>query len=348
MIVSPQSFGDLLVANSHAHAVVSLGLFRKDGVFFPMEDLDFSGLEEVFRERFFQMMLRRKKILPETVEKFKSWDHSGFSVNWERKFEAEDRKGLEGLLSYMERPAVSLRRLRYREDGMVHYQGTRAHPRLSIDHQLVTPVEFLALLVPHVLLKYEITLRTYGALSTTFRRKLGWIQHPPVHAPPPESLPAPALLPHLDLAPLSSQPPSPGTSAPAGPATSPNSPDPSPQEEDSQFLRNRKRSWAKLIAKVWLDDPSLCRSCKKPMKIVAAIAPEQEDVIERILRHLHLWDPPWKRQRKARGPPPSSRAGSNVSPAHAETFDRIIDNELYAIDPIPQEDDGQEDDDAPT
>ena len=77
MIISPQSFGDLLVANAHAHAVVSLGVLRKDGIFFPMEDLDFSGLEEVFRERFFQMMLRRKKILPETVERFKSWDHSG-------------------------------------------------------------------------------------------------------------------------------------------------------------------------------------------------------------------------------------------------------------------------------
>ena len=53
---------------------------------------------------------------------------------------------------------------------MVHYQGTRFRPRLGLDHQLLAPVEFLALLVPHVPLKYEITLRLYGALSTTFRR----------------------------------------------------------------------------------------------------------------------------------------------------------------------------------
>src|SRR5882672_9435806 len=106
----------------------------------------------------------------------------------------------------MERPAVSLRRLRYREDGMVHYQGTRVHPRLGIDHQLVTPVEFLALLVPHVLLKYEVTLRSYGALSTTFRRKVGWIQNPPVHRPPLESLPLPAIPPYLEYATPSSPP----------------------------------------------------------------------------------------------------------------------------------------------
>jgi hypothetical protein len=192
MVVSPQSFADLLVPHAHAHAVVPLGLFRKDGVYFPMEDLDFSGLEEVFRERFFEMMLRREKILPETVEKFKSWEHSGFHTGWqERKIEADDRKNLEGLLSYMERPAVSLRRLRYRDDGMVHYQGTRFNPRLGIDHQLLTPIEFLALLVPHVALKYEITIRPYGALSTTFRRKVGWSQIPPVHRPPPELLPLP-------------------------------------------------------------------------------------------------------------------------------------------------------------
>jgi len=39
---------------------------------------------------------------------------------------------------------------------MVHYQGTRFHPRLGIDHQLLTTVEFMALLVPHVLLKYVL------------------------------------------------------------------------------------------------------------------------------------------------------------------------------------------------
>ena len=88
------------------------------------------------------------------------------------------------------------------------------------------------------------------------------------------------------------------------------------------------------------------------MRIIAAIAREQEDVIERILRHLHLWDPPWKRQRKVRGPPPSSMNESAPSPTKArnceeETFeteavDPIIDDELYAVDPLPP------DDDAPT
>jgi hypothetical protein len=84
------------------------------------------------------------------------------------------------------------------------------------------------------------------------------------------------------------------------------------------------------------------------MKIIAAIPREQEDVIERVLRSLHLWDPPWKRHRNVRGPPPSSRGGPASAPADAQTceetfeaeaVDPIIDDDLYAVDPVPQEDD---------
>ena len=53
MVVCPQSCGDLLTHDPHAHSLCSLGLFRSDGIFLPREDVDFSGLEAVFRERFF-------------------------------------------------------------------------------------------------------------------------------------------------------------------------------------------------------------------------------------------------------------------------------------------------------
>jgi hypothetical protein len=41
------------------------------------------------------------------------------------------------------------------------------------------------------------------------------------------------------------------------------------------------------------------------MRVIAAISsPAQDDVIEKMLKALKLWDPPWKRPRKIRGPPP--------------------------------------------
>ena len=88
---------------------------------------------------------------------------------------------------------------------MVHYQGTKFHSRLGIDHQLPTPIDFLALLIPHVLLRYEVTIRTYGALSTTFRKKLGWIENPPTNEPPPECV--------AELRPLPGAKPAPEVSA---------------------------------------------------------------------------------------------------------------------------------------
>ena len=332
MVVSPQSFGDLLVPHPHAHSVVSLGLFSRDGVFHRMEDVDFTPLEEIFRDRFFERMVKRGKITQEIVEDMRRWPHSGFHLNWERKIEAEDRKELEGLLDYMERAPVSLRRLTYQDDGMVHYQGTKYHPRLGTDHQLLPALEFLAMLVPHVMLRYEVTIRSYGAASTTFRKKVGWIDDPPVKEPPPESIPVTELLPELEP----SHPPPGGQPSDQRPDTG-SSLEKEDGEED-EFLRTRRRNWAKLIAKVWLVDPTLCATCGKPMKIVSAISsPHHDDVIEGILRHLNRWDPPWKRVQKARGPPTSSK--SHPSPgAGSEMIDPLLDVDQYLVDPPPDDD----------
>ena len=79
------------------------------------------------------------------------------------------------------------------------------------------------------------------------------------------------------------------------------------------------------------------------MKIVAAMSsPYQDEVIEKILRHLKLWAPPWKRERKARGPPPR-RAGEGTpeereEPSSAEPIDPERGLDEYAVDPPWQDD----------
>ncbi len=158
---------------------------------------------------------------------------------------------------------------------MVHYQGARFHPGLGRDHQLVTGLEFLAMLVPHIALRFEVTSRCYGALSTTIRKKFGWIKS--------GDSAAPKNVPLID-------------------------------GEESEFVKVRKRNWAKLIAKIWMENPELCPRCRSPMVVLSAIAsPAQDEVIEKILKHLHLWDPPWSRQRSARGPPVSKTSSSSLS-----------------------------------
>ena len=72
-----------------------------------------------------------------------------------------------------------------------------------------------------------------------------------------------------------------------------------------------------MIARTYLVDPERCLGCGEPMKIIAAlVSPHQDEAIERILRCVGKWDPPWKRERKARGPPPG-RPGLSASPGDA-------------------------------
>ncbi len=215
----------------------------------------------------------------------RAWQHSGFQVGASRRLSEGKRQELEKLLQYMLRPPVALNRLSY-EAGNVTYRGN-FHPSFGRDYQHVSGVEFLALLVPHILLRFECSIHYYGALSTTLRRRFGWVSS---ESPPEVSE--------------------------------------SKEEQESAFVRQRKKTWARLIQKVWLDDPELCPKCGQKMKVIAVISsPAQDDVIEKILRHTGEWDPPWKREHRARGPPHDP-----------EMFSTVVDEEFSQIPPEGGED----------
>ena len=97
------------------------------------------------------------------------------------------------------------------------------------------------------------------------------------------------------------------------------------EDEESEFVRVRKRNWARLIARVWKDDPEICPECGSKLEVLSAFvarqlasqsSPAQDDVIERILRCRGEWCPPWERERQPRGPPKQlemfSEQGSGV------------------------------------
>jgi hypothetical protein len=278
VVAAPQSFGNLLNFHPHAHALSSLGVFTRDGVFHPAaEDIDFAPLEELFREEIFKALIKKEKITPERIALLRSWRYSGFRVHSDRRLAQGDRQALEALLQYFERAPVSLKRLEYLDDGRVLYRGTRFHPGLGRDHQLVSGLEFLAMLVPHIALRFECRIFSYGAVSTTIRRQLGWVDR-------------------------------------KGGAECDAPTDVVTAEEEDEFIRLRRRSWARLIQKVWQDDPEVCGSCGEKMRVISALThPHQDHVIERILRWRGEWDPPWKRQRRVRAPPPEAEIFTTVS-----------------------------------
>ena len=62
-----------------------------------------------------------------------------------------------------------------------------------------------------------------------------------------------------------------------------------PQLIDSGISnKERRRSWARLIQKIYNVDPLICPKCAGEMKIVAFI--EENWLIRKILMHLNLWD----------------------------------------------------------
>jgi hypothetical protein len=64
-----------------------------------------------------------------------------------------------------------------------------------------------------------------------------------------------------------------------------------------------RKNWARLIQKIYEIDPLTCPKCQGQMRIVAFI--EDEEVIEKMLKHLGLWEA------KAR-PPPKVKAPSET------------------------------------
>jgi len=69
-----------------------------------------------------------------------------------------------------------------------------------------------------------------------------------------------------------------------------------------------------MIKKVYEADPLVCPRCSGPLKIISLIG--DGAVIEKILRHLKLWDRPER-------PPPPAPERSNQYDPEAIVFDEL-------------------------
>ena len=76
--------------------------------------------------------------------------------------------------------------------------------------------------------------------------------------------------------------------------------------------REARRRWAALIKRVFEVDPLVCPKCEGAMRVVSFIERHQSEVIEEILRHCGLWDPPGARD-LPRGRDPEAAPASSPS-----------------------------------
>lgn len=251
-IVSIQTAGDFLNWHPHLHVLAAAGAFTVEGDFLPASYFDVSALRDLFQAHVLRLLLKEQMIPPELVERMRSWRHSGFHAFAGEEIPEVDDAVRVGL--YMVRgPAATSRlrhdggaepKLRYLAKGGGHDQGVGAEPLLHRDFDYL---DWIARLTSHIPEKGSQLVHYYGAYSNAHRGK--------------------ALRREAFVLPSAEEPPAvPPVSVP-----------------ESDWMKSRRRSWARMIRKVYEVDPLLCR-CGEKMRVVGFVT--QAPVIRKILDHV--------------------------------------------------------------
>ena len=113
------TFGELVHWHSHLHALLTDGAFAPDGTFIALPELDDEPFEKLWREKVFDLLLKRGKISESLGTQMLDWTHSGFGVHHAVRLDAEDLAGRERLAHSLRTcgPPATLRRGRTRASG---------------------------------------------------------------------------------------------------------------------------------------------------------------------------------------------------------------------------------------
>ncbi len=265
VVMSIQTFGDYPDRfHPHLHCIVSNGLFKDNGAFYVMPNVDLKPLEEIFRAKVFKMLKKEGKITDEIINNLMSWRHSGFSVHNGVRIARDDDEGREKIAQYIIRNTFSEEKLTYNEDkGAVVYHSKMTHGKNKKNFKVYTAEEFIAAITHHIPEKSFQMLRYYGWYSNKsrgMRLKQGIVRtgDEPVN----ESEKNVEIIDVLDYQPK----------------------------------RLPSRTWRECIKKIWEVDPLSCPYCNSEMKIISFIT--EQLVIKQILEHLGLW-----RTKPSRDPP---------------------------------------------
>jgi hypothetical protein len=161
------------------------------------------------------------------------------------------------------RPPISLERVQWGGEGVVHYRARGGHDGRILPAgdaaEAFDPAEFVARVIMHIPELRRHLVRYYGRYSNVSRgkRRKAEAENGEVGGAGPTSRAA---------------------------------------RVEPRSARALRRSWARLIKRIYEVDPLLCPSCGSEMKMIAFIT--EHDVVDAILRHLAKPE-----ARSPRGPP---------------------------------------------
>jgi len=255
MVIAHQTFGDMLRWNPHFHCLVLEGGFDEDGnfVFIPFSSLQ--KMTEYFRRRVIGLFLKNNMINEEFAGNLLSWKHSGFSID--NSVQILTYKARVNLSEYITRAPVSLKKLRYEPfKGRVLFH-TQYNQYFGENVHMFEGCDFLAELTQHIPPKGIQYIRRYGLYASRTRGK--WSEHPEIVRHAPEGWKAAQQTLPLE--------------------------DEVPEEAECDISEKASRkTWARLLAKIYEIDPFLCPKCGSEMRVIAVIQNTAE--IKRIMKHL--------------------------------------------------------------
>ena len=277
IVMAIHTFGEYLDFHPHLHALVADGLFARSGLFYVLPDVSLKPLEELFRARVITFLVDKDLLPPERANMLRGWVHSGFNVHRSRRVQPDEREDLERLAQYIIRNPFAVEKMQVAEPSRAnpdlsacgHAQADGSiiyrsglNPKIQRNFEVFTPCDFIAAITQHIPDKSFQLVRYYGWYSNKMRGQRD------KHAAE-EAKAAGQAVQIIDVS-----------------------------EHKPRRIPSPK--WRELIKKVWEADPLLCPKCQKEMRIVSLI--DDRAVIERILRHLGLWEQ-GVRDLPARAPP---------------------------------------------
>jgi|LGVE01.1.fsa_nt_gb hypothetical protein len=248
-----QSFGDFLNFNPHLHIIATDGCFYGDGFFMVCPTPAGKDLQEAFRYEVFKILKAKGKITNALIENMLNWRHSGFNVYCGDAIWPHNAEGLENLARYIIRASFSQERMTY-----IPAHGSSDGTAKVIYESKACPRHRSG----NGKTKETFDALDWLALLTThipnrgeqMVRYYGYYSNKSrgMRKKQGKDNAVPALI-ESDVSP-------------------------------SAFRKN----WARLIQKIYNVDPLVCPKCQGKMRIISFI--EDGEIIEKILRHLDLWD----------------------------------------------------------
>jgi hypothetical protein len=165
VIISIQTFGDLLIWHPHIHCLVTDGVFNATGNFHPIPKIDTEKAMIIFREKVFKMFNDNNRISDTLIFKMRHWNHSGFSVNNEVYINKDNPEALERLAQYIVHSSFSADKIKYIEEtGSVMYKSN-IHLAKKRNFEALDAIEFIHRICLHIPDHYESLIRYYGSSS---------------------------------------------------------------------------------------------------------------------------------------------------------------------------------------